>query len=466
MYRLISKVLLVSAVLVITSGCDLLRDIPVGLGHSAKSICSAVFNSGFDEERVVEEFVAPQVQPLPLFWKIEVDYQTKQVEVWDTVYGRNSAATAIFTQGKGCTLLTDKSREEVESIAFEPAQAVVLDPAIPWPYGDGGMPQQTLAGVDYERVNRAVASAFEDVHTSPINTTSVLVAHQGRLIAERYQDGVDEDTLLIGWSMTKSLVGMLAGILIDQGRLQLDEPVPIEAWQGTEKGDITTRNLLNMASGIENDEDYSAFSGVTQMLYLEADQFAHALDQDLAFQPGEQFQYSTAEANRLSAVVQQAAGGSQQAMYDFYQNQLFEPLGINGGFVEFDASGNMVGGAYGHLTARDWARLGQLYLQRGNWNGAQIISAEYVDFATTPAPLEGFSYGAQLWLNVDGLSWQQMPHDTFYLSGHQGQLVVVIPSHELVVVRTGITQDDDALIDEVMTPMITEIMASLPTTSP
>lgn len=461
MFATTRSILFTLIILGCVSGCDLINDRPVGLGYSAKYICSYVFNSGFDEEYVIDDLVAPKVKPLPLLWHIDVDHTLKQVRVWDSLFGESGAALAFYTQGKGCTLLVDKSLEEVASIPFTPSDSMALDPTTPWPYGSGGKAAIDIPGLDYDRVETAVAAAFEETHEIPVNTTSVVVAYRGQLIAEAYGNGANEDTPLLGWSMTKTITGMLAGILIDEGKMELDTSAPISRWQGTEKENITTRILLNMSGGLMVDENYGNLSDVTRMLYLESDQYDYALKQERVYEPGDVFQYSTAEANRLAAAVQETIGGTQQAMYDFYQSKLFQPLGLNQAFIEFDASGNMVGGAYGFMKARDWARLGQLYLQRGNWNGEQIISSGFVDFATQPSASTSI-YGGQIWLNTDGNAWPNIPGDAYFFAGHQGQHIVVIPSLDLIVMRTGVTEDRYLVVNEIVAPLLDEVIASLP----
>lgn len=455
------KTLLILVAGTSTSACDLLKDRPVGLGYSAKYICSYVFNSGIDEQVVIDQFVAPKVKPLPLVWGIDVDHDRQQVRVWDVIFGQRFAAQAFYTPGKGCTLLVDQSREDVAAIPFTPAASPQLDPAQPWPYGGGGKPAAPVEGVDYPRVENAVAAAFAEVHAVPVNTTSVLVAYRGQLIAEQYGMGANVNTPLLGWSMTKTITGMLAGILVDQGRMEMDAPAPIARWQGTDRESITTRNLLNMAAGLKVNEDYARLSDVTQMLYLESDQYDYALKQPVVHAPGEMFQYSTAEANRLAAAVQEAAGGTQQAMYDFYQAALFHRIDITSAFIEFDATGNFVGGAYGFMTARDWARLGELYLQRGEWNGEQVLSSGFVDFVTQPSPASPL-YGGMIWLNTDGNAWPNIPGDAYFFAGHQGQHIVVVPSKNLVVVRTGVTEGRELVRDGIMAPLLAEVIASLP----
>jgi CubicO group peptidase (beta-lactamase class C family) len=459
LYKRFYTLLFIFSVLTVT-GCSRLEDLPVGLGYASKYICSAIFTSGFDETQVIEHYVAPAVYPLPLVWEIDVDFASQQVRVWDSINGQDNDAHAFYTPGKGCTLLVDRPLEEVQSIPFTATPAPLPDPELPWPYGSSGEVTTSVPGLDYQQLNLAVEQAFVENPDNSANTLSVLVAYDGQLVAEAYANSATAESKLVGWSMTKTITGMLAGILSDQGRLDLDAPAPIAEWQNTEKAAITTRNLLNMSSGLLVDEDYQGLSGVTQMLYLESNQFAFALDQPKVYEAGEVFQYSTVEAARLAAVVQGQLGGSQQAMYDFYQSQLFHKLGISSALIEFDAYGNMVGGAYAYMKTRDWARLGQLYLQHGNWNGVQVISSEFVDFATRPS-LSAPDYGAQIWLNTDGIAWPSIPHDAFYFLGHQGQYVVGIPSKKLLVVRTGVTEDP-LLHDHLIESLLNEVIASLP----
>lgn len=430
-------VILVS-LLASVSGCSLVRDLGVGKGFSAKYLCSSVFNSGMAEEKVIEDFIKPKVRQLPWFWRVDVDRDTHQVSVGDIFTGQRGTATAIYTAGKGCTLLVDKTREEVESIPFTPMAEDHNHSEAEWPLGDQVNPADS-SGFDAAALDQAVAAMFDEKWPSPLQTTSVLVVHKGKIVAEAYDNGASADTPLLGWSMTKSVTGMLIGLLVDQGRIDLDAPAPIPEWQGTDKAAITTRQLLNMASGIENNENYKGLSDVSQMLYLESDQLAFATGQALVHEPGTVFDYSTPEANRLAAVLRNVLG-SQQAVYDFYQTELFHKLSIHSAFIEFDASGGMVGGAYGYMTTRDWAKLGLLYLNDGVWDGERVFTASWMRTALAPSAAASH-YGAQLWLNTGGERWYDLPEDIFYFMGHQGQRVIMVPSKDLVIVRTGVTED-------------------------
>jgi len=440
----------------ILSGCGLLDDLPVGKGFAAKYICSYTFNSGFDADTVTKKYVSKKVKPLPWIWTIDVDHDQQEVRVGDFL--TDDESVAFYTEGKGCTLLIDRSREDVVAIPFTPSTAPSLSADIEWPYGSA-TPNYQPDGVDMVALSQAADAMFEETYDTPLNTTSVLVVHKGKLIYERYGEDANKDTPLLGWSMTKTITGMLAGKLADQGLLDLDKAAPIPEWKDTERESITTRQLLNMAGGMLVNEDYTGFSDVTQMLYLESNQHGYAVNQPKVYEAGQHFEYSTAEANRVAAVIQNILGG-QQAVYDFYQQELFYPLNITSAFIEFDAYGQMVGGAYGFMTPRDWARLGLMYQQGGEWNGEQVLSREWVDFALSPS-LAADNYGAQLWINANGDRWKNLP-DLRYFAGHQGQRIVLIPEKDLVIVRTGITEDQ-ALQKQAIGQMIEGVISAVST---
>lgn len=442
------------------TGCDLMDDLPIGKGYSAKHLCSFIFTSGLDQDLVLDTFIAPKVEPLPWIWELTIDDVHKTVEVRDLIFGDGAgSATAVYSAGKGCTLLVDQALESVNAIPFSPLPAPVLPTDEPWPYG-ADISLSKVEGVDYDRLQSTLDEAFSEPEGESVLTTAVLVAHRGQLIAERYALGVKRETRLPGWSMTKTITGTLAGILVDDGVLQLNEPAPIPGWSNTEKNKITLQHLLHMSSGLEVNEDYGGFSDVTQMLYRESNQYDYAINQPVVAPPYTEFHYSTAETNRLAAAIQAAVGGTQQAVYDFYQQRLFHAIDITNAFIEFDASGNFVGGAYGYMTVRDWARIGQLYLQKGRWNNKQVLSQDWIEFATSPSPTADH-YGAQVWLNTNGHRWPNIPDDAYSLVGHQGQRVVVIPSRDLVAVRTGVTEDRD-LQNRVMNHLLEGILAALP----
>lgn len=438
----VSLIFLMCSSLSLLSGCDSLNDLPVGKGHASKTLCSLVFNSGLDEALATNIFIAPSLPPLPLIWRIHTDYDAQTVTVGDRIFGSDiGAATSIYRDGIGCTLLVNKSMAEVDAQPFIPLEPPVLPSDQYWPLGSAGLFGQEIPGLDVDALNVAVANAFIETEEVPRNTTSLVVIYDGKLVAEQYAFGATAQTPMMGWSMTKSISGTLIGILQDEGLINMDEPAPIPGWAGTEKELVTTRHILHMASGLEFNESAGGLSDLTRMFYLRSDQAAYAAAKPLLHVPGENFNYSTGQANMLAKIVQDAVGGTLQDAYDFYQTKLFHKIHITSAFIEFDSSGQFVGGASGFMTPRDWARLGQLYLQRGQWNGEQVVSSEWIDYVTQPSPAENL-YGGQIWLNTNGASWQSLPRDTYNFAGFQGQQVIVVPSKNLVVVRTGVSRSN------------------------
>jgi hypothetical protein len=344
-FRLSKTRLILSSCLLLTlPGCDRLKDLPVGKGFSAKYLCSAVFNSGFDADLVKKRFIAPKVQPLPLVWDVKLDRELGYVTVGDHFFlNEQLKGRALHRDGMGCTLLVDREVADLEAHQITPLPAPILPSDQPWPLGTAGIDTGELPLLDETRLAAAMEIAFTETGKPPLNTTSLLVAYNGKLIGERYALGAHAQTPLLGWSMTKTLTGTLIGVLHDQGRLDLDAPAPIPGWQGTEKAAITTRDIVHMASGLDFSEDYEAQSGVTQMLYESADQVAYVAALPLKYRPGTDFNYSTGDANLLARIVHDLAGGSAQAAYDFYQTQLFHKVGIRSAFIEVDATGQFVG---------------------------------------------------------------------------------------------------------------------------
>lgn len=454
--------LLLASALLIISGCSKLRDLPIGNAYTAQHMCAGLFVSHLDQDLVLNRFIAPKVQPLPLLWNVKVDTENKTVTVSDRVFGAHYAASSIYRDNIGCTLLAEQDVAGTLNILAQKVEPVPADP-LPegeWPYGRGGVTADLPAGVDMAAIHSAVDGAFIENRTGPRNTTSMLVIYKGKLIAEKYALGVTADTPVIGWSMTKTITGMLIGLLEQKGLLDLDQPAPIDTWVGTDREPITTRQLLHMASGLKFNEGYLGLSDVSAMLYRKADMARYAISRPLAAPPGSVFNYATGNTLILSQIIQNAAGGSMQQAYGFYQRELFHKLDVRSAFIEFDAHGTFVGGAYGYMTPRDWARLGLFYLDRGKWHGEQVLSPEWVDFAFTPSPAANF-YGAQLWINTGGNDWPQLPENIYHFSGHQGQEILMMPDRDLVVVRTGITEAD---ADVGVVEFMQGILAAIPHT--
>lgn len=449
--KIVKPITFISIALLCLTGCeeqDRLR-LQVGKGFSAKYLCSATFASGLDSLLVKDQLIAPKMAPLPLIWDVSIDPDQQTTVVADRIFLNESLkAKAAYQGATGCTLLGSRTAEEVAQFQVTPAPAPPLPASQPWPSGSKGVSATTFGNIDYERIEAALDAAFAQPGPgpTPLNTMAVLVAYRGELIAERYALGATPHTPLIGWSMTKGVTGALIGQLQDRGLININDPAPIAAWQDTPKANITTRDILQMAAGLDVLDDYAGLD-VVNMLYLNDSALDVITQRPLAEK--KTFNYNTGNAVLAGHIFQETVGGTTQDSYDFYQSQLLHPIGITTGFIEYDAKGNLGAGSFGFMSPRDWLRLGQLFLQQGEWDGAQIVSSEWIRFMTTPSPLNP-EYGAMMWLNTNGAIYPRAPSDAYFFFGHQQQRMMVAPSKELVVLRLGVTEDDpDEVVDDV-----------------
>ena len=310
-------------------------------------------------------------------------------------------------------------------------------------------------GVARETLARAVDSLFAD--PAMAETRAVLVLHQGRTVAERYAPGYHENTRFVSWSMAKTVTAVMIGQLIADGRLRLDESVPIPAWQrpGDPHGEITLRQLLQMRSGLRHTEagDPVYQSDEVRMLFLDGrdNMAAYAEAQPLEAEPGAKWEYSSATTVILADLAARVLTTSndpaerRRAVGDYLRTRLFEPLGMKSAVPEFDTAGPLSGGSLIHASARDWAKFGEFLRQSGAVKGAQLIPRAWIEFMTSPNP-RFTGYGAQTWLNraSEGRSepFPGAPASAFSMNGHLGQWVLVSPAQSLTVVRLGKTQDN------------------------
>ncbi|WP_417613646.1 serine hydrolase domain-containing protein [Parasphingorhabdus sp.] len=329
------------------------------------------------------------------------------------------------------------------------------------------------------RLDKAIAPLFKD--PAMAETRALLIMYRGKIIAERYGEGYDKDTRFISWSMAKSFTGALIGFLVADGRLVLDDPAPVPAWQrpGDPRGQITLRHLLHMSSGLDHTEvaeegGKTIFEADTnRMLFLDGaqDTAAYAEARPMEATAGEKFEYSTATSNVLSDIITRTLTDSSdpQVRRDvtlrFIRGRLLEPLGMDSTYPEFDPNGTFLGGSFIHATARDYARFGEFLRHNGARKGAKHLPVNWVQFMRTSSENDP-AYGGHLWLNKkrpEGRNQVLFPDDgpetIFAALGHLGQQIVVSPEQKLTVVRLGKTQDD------VLAPMsaqIGRIMALFP----
>lgn len=326
------------------------------------------------------------------------------------------------------------------------------------------LPREALAavaeepGADRERLARAVDDLFarEDLG----ETRAVIVMHAGETAAERYSDGYAATTRFLGWSMSKTVTGVLMGMIVADGRLRLDDSPPIPRWQraGDPRGEITLRQLLQMRSGLRHEEKAEPVytSPEVRMMFLEGrdDMSRWAEAQPLENEPGQAFDYSTPTAMILADVAARilAPDGTpaerQEAVAEYLRARLAVPLGMDSLVAEYDRAGTMMGGSMIWATAPDWARFGEFLRHKGSVRGAQIVPRRWIEFMISPSP-RAPDYGAMVWLNRNSGGERKMlfpdsgPADLFAAVGHLGQYVVVSPSRKLTIVRLGKTDQED-----------------------
>ncbi len=412
----------------------------VGTAVGAQIGCADVFLM----HRAVGEAERNDIHALaPAAGIIRLSADAKRQSVTATIPGILSR-TSTYRPGVGCTLSNGGP-----PVAISPPPPAVPAQDAPWRFNEASpAPSPTLAA--------AVDRVFAETNAGGrADTRAVLVIQHGKMLAERYAPGFSAATPFLGWSATKSLTSALIGILVADGKLDLDAPAPVPEWKGPgdPRGAITLRQLLTMSSGLKFIEDYVPGSDSSQMLFHERDMGAYAARQPLRHPPGKVWSYSSGTANIVSRIAQQTVGGTTAAYDRFAHDRLFGPLGMDSALVEPDEAGVPVGSSYGYATARDWARFGLLYLNRGvagdgAAGGRRILPESWIDFTRAPTPAAPTQiYGAMFWLNqgpVSGPGAREYPHcpaDMYLADGHNGQFVAVIPSLDTVIVRLGWTPE-------------------------
>lgn len=368
----------------------------------------------------------------------------KDSSVTGSVWGL-AKRKAIYRKGLGCTLINDYSEEQVRRQQFSlPSKPVINTDTIPWPYGDK-LPAIVPANVDQKQLQKAVDNVMHETtgDGKPCDTRAVVVIYDGNIIAEKYAAGYDKNTVMLGWSMSKSLVAAMIGILVKQNKLTVDTPAPVTEWADTKKQKITLKHLLQQTTGLDFTEIYSRPSSVTKMLFSRGDMAAYTASLPLKYEPGTEFNYSSGNTNILSRIMRQIIG--EKDYHSFPYRDLFYRINAYSFLLEPDASGTYIGSSYSYATARDFARFGLLYYNNGIWNGEQILPLNWVkESIQASAADKRKHYGYQFWLNgydekdPAGRWYPDVPADMFFADGYGGQDVYIIPSEKLVILRLGL----------------------------
>lgn len=435
MKRTLFRVTLGVLAAAVAGGCLYLNTLmPIITGYAAKNLASAVFVSGRN---------ADDVQALDLnfsfikYTRNKVDYEKKTVTsrfLW-------AKSVAAYREGYGVTLLRG---------AKEPS-AYPLEPIAP-------IPERLVAGDSLLTARlEPLAKAFVDDQAYNGTPFAFVVLHKGQIVAERYREGIGPDTRLLSWSMAKSFTNALVGIMAGDKLVDIHAPMDIPQWQADGRKAITLSDLMQMQSGLEWNENYGNRSDVNLMLHREKDMGLFALDKPLAYEPGTHWYYSSGSTNIVMRYLR-GLFPSDEAFLTYIRERLFRPLGIWNACFEPDMSGTPVGSSYLYVTARDYARFGELFLEDGCIEGERILPEGWVRYTTTPASSSAGGYGAFFWLNRNGFR-PDVPADMFSCNGHDGQQIYIIPSKDLVVVILGYSPKPDRVID--FNGLLRDIIAEL-----
>jgi len=410
----------------------------------AKIMCSAVFITGLDPDFAaanVGGFASPFEERTKV-GKPVVDFEKKTVSI---TLPNGVVRTAVYLgeQSQGCVTLP----VGMSKVFYEPTRIKRNLPdadKTPWPMGDVHSDEAKPAELNMDKVQQAVDAAFEGEGM----TAAFVVTYRGKIIGERYGEGITKDTPLESWSMGKSLTATMMGVLINQGVYTLHQPAPIPEWQepGDERAKIKISDILHMSSGLRfrapQDPDFDPALGYPDHLYVytgSINSFKWAATRPQQWLPNSVGRYRNSDPVLVNYLVRLGVEGRGGNYHEFPQRELFDKIGIRTMIMEADPYGNFLTQGYEFASGRDWARLGNLYLQDGVWNGERLLPEGFVDFVSTlaePWVKDGRPiYGGFFWINGDG--GRPIPKDAYMMLGAGGQSTTIIPSHDLVVVRLG-----------------------------
>ncbi len=435
---------------------DVLLDLlAIDVNDEERSLTVSVALDSHTVERIVKGYRA-------YYDDLDADWATEAERL---IGLRRVSRTARFLGDQGSVILPMDQRPL--GFAPVPIRSTLPDSAtLDWPMGDRVGPGTGASAVDRQAVSEAIDVGFADPAAA---TAAVVVLHGGEIIGERYREGIDEHTQLESWSMGKSLTATLIGVLIQQGHLSLDQPAPVPAWQtpGDPRAEIGVRDLLQMSSGLlfsgQDDPRQRWGLGVPDHLYIYSDAvdaFDFGTNRPAEHPPGTVGRYRNCDPLTLGYIVKRTVTEQLgQSYLQWPQAALFDRIGIRRQVLETDWYGNFLLTGFDYGTARNWARLGLLYLQDGVWEGERVLPEGWSEFVSTPAPgWEEPVYGGQFWLN--GTGEFDLPKEAYYMAGYGEQRVFVVPSANLVVVRMGHRSDTDAAKDAT-NAMLGELMKAV-----
>ena len=408
----------------------------------ARTLCSAVFISGLDADFAAENvgFFTSPLETRDVVTTRDVDVENKTVHL---TMNNGVVRSAKFIGDLGCVPLPIGESEPY----YEPTDIVSALPdatTVPWPMGDDISALEPFADVDYEKVQEAVETIFDPAAM----TGAFVVTHKGQIIAEGYGEGIDIHTPLESWSMGKSLSATLLAVLMQQGVYDLWQPAPIPEWQqdGDPRQKIRIADILRMSSGLRcrapQDPDADPSLGYYDHLYLytgTVNSFEWAATRPQQWEPNTVGRYRNCDPVLTNYMVRLGVEGRGDEYHQFPQQHLFDKIGVRDLVFQTDPYGNILLQGSDLGAARDWARIGNLYLNDGMANGERILPEGFAEFVSTLAPAWVADsrpiYGGFFWL--DGADYGMEPSDMYSMRGAGGQMTMIIPSRDMVIVRLG-----------------------------
>ncbi|MEM1080821.1 MAG: serine hydrolase [Pseudomonadota bacterium] len=403
--------------------------LPTVSGITAKQLCSMAFLSGLDPERTQAIYLKPQLDWAADLVSGELDRVDRSATA--SVYGLYRQ-TAVYREGLGCTLEHDGTLDRSLSV--------------PMTVANRPLPEADTRRYNVANIEQALDRAFEEPPGGNRNTLAIVALHQGQIIAERYAEGIDPMTPLLGWSMAKSATTTLAGVLAQQGTIELTAPGAVPS-----PGDpsITLEHLLRMHAGLAIDERNDGTDPNSIMLWTSTDMAGFSAAQPQRHPPGAVFAYMSGNTNLAMRHLQDRLGPDLVSQVQAIQEYLFEPLGMATGLFEPDSAGTLVGSSYMWASARDWAKLGQLYLDGGRAGERQLLDASWIEEVGEYTPTSD-DYGMGFWI------YRRTPEqpNAIEMNGFQGQYTAILPAHELVIVRLGATNRQNPGFTELVNELI------------
>lgn len=424
---------------------------PVVSAYGAKYVCDAVYL----QHRNPEEVIKTDLTDLP-FNLGTYTVNESDSSVTGSVLGL-AKRRAIYRKNAGVTLVNDIPEQTIWQQQFSkpPLPALNFD-TVPWPRGDL-IKKETARGIDTALLQTYLRECLhENFDDNEAGTRALIAVYDGEIIGELYAPGYNYKTVMPAWSITKSITAGLVAILTKSGHLHVNQPAPVPGWENSRKKEITIKHLLQQTSGLDYKEDYYGPNGPNEMLFKRGSAGGYATQLPQLSEPGTVFNYSSANSNILSMIIKNTVASEGYTRFPY--DTLLYKIGMYSTQLEPDASGMYVGSSFCFATARDFARLGLLYYNNGNWLGQQILPGDWVAQATK-APAENLlqHHGFHLWLNgfIDTTHTKRIypsaPPDLFYASGYNNQGIFIIPSKKLVLVRLGLRKiNEDKLIAKVL----------------